>query len=746
DIRKIYFYIDALNDVQSKISKTTTPNIYLEIGLIKMISASSEELDYGKRILELEQKIENYTPNTNGSSFGSQDVTRLVRLEENFKHLVTTLSKLDIEGVVAKVKELDDTKGNAVAVEDNNIKDLNVRVDKIIEDLELLKMTQETLRTKVDNASTGGIDDDVLAERIEENLKKVKTPINYTEIESFVKKKVEELSPKDNVTYVQGDNIDNSLVDGLSDKVDNLVDQGEKYNDKLNELENLINNLQGFSNKYQDYIDALRTRIDDVEDLMTSQGGSESSGVVTTKEIVRYDDARIASLEERLNEYVNKLPTNDNNVDYERFSSIENRLNELEDMLLSMENKEETTTYSTPNNLENRIAKIESNIYKIMSGMLNPQPSKKNKHKVDDKQISLWSDEEFGRMQKPSDDVKADFEDFAKEPSTESESIEEYEESDFVEETLDSEENETSFEEVREEETFADEDNNDNEDKEPVQLNIFDQIEESNEEIPQEEETQFEENLGDFYSDEESEPEPVKEPEQDEINFFGKAEDVDEVKEEIEQNNEELIIENKFEEEARLEEERLAQEKAEKERLEKERLEQEEQAKLEELKRIEEEKKAQEDRLYAEQKARERELEKQRLIEEQEQKREELQKIEAARASGGDDLSEYERYDVRVLERIMADDRNPEYADERNRLLRAWKELLRLAPLEKRGVAEYLQEGKVEKVGNHEFVIVFDNAAICNHVMSRSFKKDSLKLLYDILGTDYNYFAITQEV
>ena len=49
--------------------------------------------------------------------------------------------------------------------------------------------------------------------------------------------------------------------------------------------------------------------------------------------------------------------------------------------------------------------------------------------------------------------------------------------------------------------------------------------------------------------------------------------------------------------------------------------------------------------------------------------------------------------------------------------------------------------------GGKEVIAVNDfSFEIPDDVMSRSFKKDSLKLLYDILGTDYNYFAITQEV
>ena len=211
-------------------------------------------------------------------------------------------------------------------------------------------------------------------------------------------------------------------------------------------------------------------------------------------------------------------------------------------MLLSMENKETSVSTTLPNNFESRIAKIESNVYKIMSGMLNPQPTKKNKHKVDDKQISLWSDEEFGRMQKPSNDVKTDFEDFAKDQPNE-DFVDEYvEDTTHEEENLDNEDIGTDYEEYQEDDTPVLEESKDEESKEPVQLNIFDQIEENEtieEEILQEDETQFEENLGDFYSDEESEPVKEKEPENQDINFFDEAETADEVEESFEEINEE---------------------------------------------------------------------------------------------------------------------------------------------------------------------------------------------------------------
>lgn len=702
DLRKVYFYIDALNDVQSKIRFTNTPNIYLEVGVIKMISASSEELDYGKRILALEQMMENYNPNEGGATVDSADLKRLRLLEEKFNNLLSELSKLELFKINDRIKALEDNKSDSSSVDGGNVKELNARVNKIVEDLELLKVMQESLRTQVDNAATGGIDDDILTERIETNLKKVKPTINYAEIEAYVDKKIDGLG---NSTYVHYDNNDNSdeKVQDLEEKIAEIKSSNDALYVKINELEN---NLRDASNNTQS------------ETLFIQ---SENTA----------DNSKINELEERLNNLINNQKY-ENNDDYSdaRVLELSSRINELEEIVLSLEEKESgnVTSQNMPSNIEDRIAKMESNIYKIMSGMLNGQPTKKTKQKVDDKQMSLWGDDEdFGRNEKPTDNIKTDFEDFAK-GNKEEQSFDEYEDDIQDENEVTEEIDDNSFEEVN---------NIDENEDEVEETNLFTQTEENlddevenNEKIIEDDDKPlFEENLEDFYpSDEEVPEEKVVE---NENNLF----DEDMIDEEHSEENVEVIEETtKFDEERRLEEERL-----EKERLEKE-------EKERELARLEAERKAQEDRLYAEAKEREKELERLRIEEEREQKILEAQKIEAARASGGEDLDEYERYDVKVLERILNDARNPEYRDEKGRLDRVWKELLRLAPVDKRGVAEILSEGMITAVGNHEFVLIYGSASICNQVMNRKFKKVSLKLLYDILGTDYNYFAVTQEV
>ena len=61
-------------------------------------------------------------------------------------------------------------------------------------------------------------------------------------------------------------------------------------------------------------------------------------------------------------------------------------------------------------------------------------------------------------------------------------------------------------------------------------------------------------------------------------------------------------------------------------------------------------------------------------------------------------------------------------------------------------IAEILGDGVICAVGKNEFVISYPSSSICNQVMSKKFKKDSLKLLYDMLDVEYNYLALPDEV
>ena len=105
-----------------------------------------------------------------------------------------------------------------------------------------------------------------------------------------------------------------------------------------------------------------------------------------------------------------------------------------------------------------------------------------------------------------------------------------------------------------------------------------------------------------------------------------------------------------------------------------------------------------------------------------------------------------EGYDVKVLERILNDSRTEEARNEKSRIASVWRFLPSLAPGDRRGIAETLAEGVINAVGKNEFVLTYPSSAICNQIMSSRFKKESLRLLYDMLEVEYDYLALPIDV
>lgn len=530
-LEKVYFYIDVINDVQNKIRYNNQASIYLQVAIIRIINTSSSDLDYQKRLGDLEEKLRKIeVEGIKNISPSSVNNAKVEELEEKFNNLLSYLSKLELHKINDKLKELESKTGSQ---DSKDLKELETKLSQIIEDLELLKVTQKSLRNEVDNASIGGIDETVLDEKIEEAAKKYKPSIDYTEIENFIKRHVSE------------------MIDGIKDKY--------------------------VSNNDSDAIEAL----------------------------------------------------------------------------------------------EKRISEVESNTFKLISEALSRPASKKSKGKVDEKQISFWGGDviDVDKISTPSKKKAFDFGELEKE-------IDEP-----IVSTIKDEEKEPEIKE----------------DKETIVYNTEKVIEPS---------FKFEEKV------EEKEPEIKEEKEPDNVvkgynhvNLFGSDDGIK--KETVEEDNEEEPI-NLFGDI-----DSLTKKKYEEKRLEKEK----------EVKEI-------------------IETRKEEITEPQ--KKSITNKVDFNKINP-DDLDEYEQYDVKVLERILNDSRVEEYASEKERILSLWKNIIDLAPSDKRGTAEILHEGEVKAVGNHEFVIIYSNARICNQVMGRKFKRNSLRLLQELLNDYYNYMAITKE-
>ena len=106
-----------------------------------------------------------------------------------------------------------------------------------------------------------------------------------------------------------------------------------------------------------------------------------------------------------------------------------------------------------------------------------------------------------------------------------------------------------------------------------------------------------------------------------------------------------------------------------------------------------------------------------------------------------EELDEFETYSIKVIERILNESREEENKNDKIRIVNMWNNLVNMAPDDKKAVAEVMQEGVVVAVGTREFIIVYSSAIVCNQVMKRKFKRESLKILFDLLGSTYNYIG-----
>lgn len=132
-ISKIMYFIDVLCDIQSKVKLSTTPNIFLEIALIKMCNISVEDLDVMKRLSELENKINNIGNieiNTNNISVDNEKVNML---ETRVSQIIGELNRLELRKQIERIDEL------KTAINNMNVQSSSINEREIQNELQSLK-------------------------------------------------------------------------------------------------------------------------------------------------------------------------------------------------------------------------------------------------------------------------------------------------------------------------------------------------------------------------------------------------------------------------------------------------------------------------------------------------------------------------------------------------------------------------------------------------------------------------------
>ncbi len=177
DLIHIFYYIDVLSDVQSKIKYSQSPRIYLEVAFIRLINVSNEDLNYIAKIKELEEKINNLDLNkssdvSNTNSFHNEkDNERIEMLELKLNKIVSELNRLNLQENIEKINNLQNK------VENNYDKDfikINSEVEEIKKILSEVKENNQ-VTDEIQNIVENNFDEDFLKinKQIEEIIKSI---------------------------------------------------------------------------------------------------------------------------------------------------------------------------------------------------------------------------------------------------------------------------------------------------------------------------------------------------------------------------------------------------------------------------------------------------------------------------------------------------------------------------------------------------------------------------------------------
>lgn len=789
---KIMYFVDVLSDIQNKVRYTTTPNVFLEIALIKMCNISVDELDIMKRVTELENKINNLGDvdfSNNNVNAGAVDNEKLNMLDARVNQIVSELNRLELRKQVERIDLLADNI-NKVNMQDNNV---NFR--DFENELQHLKDKVEEMDLFVNKGGNDeGIPDEI-----------------YKRLDALEENKSTENNSNSNVDITKLTNKIKELEDRLEseEKDTQNVDLNDIYN-RLDVLENTPNNEPTkVVERVQNNIDLSEVykRIEALENSVRSE--MNAINTITENNPGNVD---LTSVYQRLNVLENNKNTNAIN---QNNPELNNKVNELENSYLGVmdditELKEKVTTLEKNkgvpagdvsedlSEISDKLMFLERRVYEIMAGELaNRKPAKKTAKK-NNGQIMLFGDDilsisnfdtnnkenfDFDELEKTAEEIKAEEEKEAlelqqkeQEKQAETTNDDEDNQEELEEENIDNdfeitEEEVVETEQVKEPEVINNNqentvkndtkleaketdnsvfitgnynvDNNLNNAvtnsilNEEAKPNLFENNQNNvSEKAPVEEainEEIHEEKTPEIEVEKHEERQTLFDVQQDVV-IKPKEEEKEPIKEEVhEQKNEHLGL---FETASSIIERPVVEKKSNNVVSKYFDVEKGEKVINKERSSIVVREKPETNNDYA--------LEQDIIARESEDVKEAEPVVETPQEGFAKD--KFASYNVKYIEQLMHDSRSIESRNDKVRIEQLWKVMTRGARPEYLSIMETLQEGKIAVVGNKEFIIVFPNASLCNQVMRAKFKDIAIRILHELLGDTYNYIALPVDV
>lgn len=681
-MQKVMYFIDVLSDVQNKVKNTTTPNVFLEIALIKMCNISVEELDVMKRLGELEEKFNNIDVNGSISNVTVSEVDneKINMLEARITQIATELSRLELRKQIEKINELQAkvnynmTNGSSDKSNDSDIQYLKDKISEL--ELETKTMHNDHL------------------DELEEKVKNMQVSNNASVDLSGVNSRIDELEEK--LSSISS-NVDLSEVNAKIKELE-AKSSNEETNIDLSEVYERLSVLEQTKGVKDIDLSSVINRIKTLEDLIHNSIETKVSKIEEDSYAINEDldqiKAKIVELENKSYD----ISKGNGNIDADV-------LNEISDKLLALEKK----------------------VYQIMAGELAANKITKKEIKRNNGQIMLFGNDilgiedyeinakekyDFGELEQKSQEEeisKVEVEEqksqtFRQEEMSPKEIDNEQEESPSIESSIiraEIEANNFSYEPKQEEIVT----------NEPIKVEVEDEEQQEDSAKVEVEESEEQNNIFEVNKPVEvveTEEEPVVEknglfetassiidrtvPEKKSNNIVSQFFDSEKGEQVINKELSSIVVKKKTTQSYELDKDLIAKENAY-------------------------------DSFYSKKPMPSPAEPAEKIVEE----------------NGRD---KFASYNIKYIEQILHDSLAMEARNDKVRIEQVWKTMNRGTRPEYFTIIETLQEGKVVAVGNKEFIIVFSSVELCNQVMRARFKTVALKILYDLLGDRYNYVAL----